>query len=107
MQERILKLGHAVRRVGVCELIDVAIDNAIKNACLDNIVYHTLDFFLWGFVKDHVFRTKVTDIQDLKKRIRNAFERVTMEMLGRTWQEIEYRLDVDRATRGAHIDVYE
>ncbi|KAJ8893988.1 hypothetical protein PR048_006594 [Dryococelus australis] len=48
---------------------------------------------------DHVYRTKVTDLQDSKTRIRNAVERVTMEMLGRTWQGIEYRLDVVRATR--------
>jgi len=27
-------------------------------------------------------------------------------MLQRTWQEIEYRLDVLRATNGAHIEVY-
>ena len=66
-----------------------------------------LDFFLWGFVKDQVYRTKVTDLQDLKTRIRNAFELVTVELLERTWREIEYRLDVVRATRGAHIDVYE
>jgi hypothetical protein len=24
----------------------------------------------------------------------------------RTWQELEYRLDVLRATKGAHIEVY-
>ena len=27
-------------------------------------------------------------------------------MLQRTWQEIEYHLDVLRATNGAHIEVY-
>ena len=54
-----------------------------------------------------MYRTKVTDLQDLKTRIRNAFELVIVEMLERTWREIEYRLDVVRATRGAHIDVYE
>ena len=27
-------------------------------------------------------------------------------MLQRTWQEIEYRLDVLRATNGAHVEVY-
>jgi hypothetical protein len=27
-------------------------------------------------------------------------------MLLRTWQKPEYRLDVDRAAKGAHIEVY-
>jgi hypothetical protein len=27
-------------------------------------------------------------------------------MLQRTWQELEYRLDVIRATNGAHIEIY-
>ena len=41
---------------------------------------------------------------DLQTRICNAFELVTtVEMLERTWREIEYRLDIVRATRGAHI----
>jgi len=31
-----------------------------------------LNFFLWGFVKDIVYQTKVWDITDLKQSIRNA-----------------------------------
>ncbi|PSN49126.1 hypothetical protein C0J52_07244, partial [Blattella germanica] len=27
------------------------------------------DFFLWGFVKDHVYRTPVCDLADLQERI--------------------------------------
>ena len=29
-----------------------------------------------------------------------------VDMLARTWQEIEYRLDIVRATNGAHIEMY-
>jgi len=65
-----------------------------------------LDFFLWGYVKDIVYQTKVRDIADLKQRIRNAIATIDGPMLQRTWQEIEYRLDVLRATNGAHIEVY-
>jgi hypothetical protein len=63
-------------------------------------VLQKLDFFLWGYVKDIVYRTKVRDITNLKQRITDE------GMLQRTWQEIEYRLDVLRATNGAHIEVY-
>ena len=65
-----------------------------------------LDFFLWGYLKDIVYKTKVWDIDDLKQRIPNAMTTIDKAMLQRTWQEIEYRLDVLRATNGAHIEVY-
>ena len=43
---------------------------------------------------------------DLKQRISNAIATIDEAMLQRTWQKIEYRLDVLRATNGAHIEVY-
>ena len=60
-----------------------------------------LDFFLWGYVKD-----KVPDITNLKARITDAFATITEDMLENTWREIDYRLDVLRATKGAHVKVY-
>ena len=57
-------------------------------------------------VKDIVYRTKVRDITDLRQRISNAIATIDEAMLQQTWQEIEYRLDVLRATNGAHIEVY-
>ena len=32
---------------------------------------------------------------------------VNEEMLKNTWREIEYRLDILRATNGAHVEVYQ
>ena len=60
----------------------------------------TLDFFLWGYVKDIVYRKKVRDMTDLKQRISNAIATIDEAMLQRTWQDVEYRLDVLRATNG-------
>ena len=65
-----------------------------------------LNFFLWGYVKDIVYRTQVRRITDLKQRIINAIATIDEAMLQRTWQEIDYRLDVLRATNGAHVEVY-
>jgi hypothetical protein len=45
-------------------------------------------------------------LDDLKTRIRNAISAIPADILHRTWQELEYRLDVLRATKGAHIEVY-
>ncbi|KAJ4448946.1 hypothetical protein ANN_00338 [Periplaneta americana] len=57
-------------------------------------------------MKDEVYRTSVTDIAELRGRMYEAIGLVTPEMLSRMWQEIEYRLDIARATNGAHIEVY-
>ena len=65
-----------------------------------------VNFFLWDYVKDIVYRTKVRDITDLKQRIPNAIATIDEDMLQQTWQEIEYRLDVLRLTNGAHIEMY-
>jgi hypothetical protein len=43
------------------------------------------DFFLWGYVKDGVYRTPVADINDLKDRIKAAVATVDVDMLQRTW----------------------
>jgi len=59
-----------------------------------------------GFIKDIVYRRKVQDLADLRQRIIETFELITAHMLLSTWQELEYRLDICRATTGAHIEVY-
>jgi hypothetical protein len=43
---------------------------------------------------------------DLRQRIVEAVELITFYMLLNTWQELECRLDICRATTGAHIEVY-
>ena len=66
-----------------------------------------LDFFLLGYVKDRVYRTPVRDVETLRSRIIEVLATVNEEMLKNTWREIEYRLDILRATNGAHVEVYE
>lgn len=65
-----------------------------------------LDFFLWGHVKNLVYAEKVRDIDHLRQRITAAVASITPDMLTNTWREIEYRLDVCRATNGSHIEIY-
>jgi len=59
-----------------------------------------------GYVKDKVFSKPVPDITNLKARITDAFATITEEILENTWREIDYRLDVLRATKVAHVEVY-
>jgi len=53
-----------------------------------------------------VFSSPVPDITNLKARITDAFVTVAEDMLENTWRESDYRLDVLRATKGAHVEVY-
>ena len=53
-----------------------------------------------------MYRRKVRDLADLRQRIIEGVEFLTPHLLIKTWQELEYRLDICRATKGAHIEVY-
>ncbi|CAL1260856.1 unnamed protein product [Larinioides sclopetarius] len=45
-------------------------------------------------------------IEDLKVRISLVAQTVPQSMLANTWDELEYRLDVVRATNCAHIELW-
>lgn len=63
------------------------------------------DFFLWGYVKDSVFKPPLPrNVPELRARINDAFELIDGDMLRRVWEELDYRLDVCRITKGAHIE---
>ena len=63
------------------------------------------DYFLWGYVKNKVFvPPQPVSIPDLKNRITAAVETITPDLLSRVWQELNYRLDVCRVTKGAYIE---
>jgi len=48
----------------------------------------------------------VPDITNLKARITDAFATIIEDVLENTWREIYYRLDVLRAIKRAHVEVY-
>jgi len=63
------------------------------------------DFFLWGYVTDHVNVPPLpANIPELKVRIRSAIETITTDMLQTVWNEFDYRVDVCRITKGAYIE---
>ena len=73
------------------------------------IPHHTFTFgllrLIWGHVKDIVYPTKTRDITDLKQKITDTIATIDETVLQQTWQEMEYRLDMLRATNGAHVEV--
>jgi hypothetical protein len=49
--------------------------------------------FLWSFVKDKFYPTKVTGV-DLKTQIRDVITTINRGMLAHAWEELEFLLDV-------------
>ena len=59
-----------------------------------------------GLIRTLCTGEKFRDLADLRQRIVEAVELITAHVLLNTWQELEYRLDICRATTAAHIEVY-
>jgi len=61
------------------------------------------DFFLWGHLKQEVFRTRCATIPELKDRIRTAVGNVPGNMLRRVMASFQRRLDECVVQRGHHL----
>lgn len=58
------------------------------------------DFFLWGHVKNNIYKTKPQDINELKQRIRDECGRINIRMLANVRQEFYDRLHYCLAENG-------
>lgn len=64
-----------------------------------------LDFHLWNYVDDLVYFTPPPrSTEEHKDRIRNAVMTVGQDTLQRGWDEIAFRCDVFRVTKGTHTE---
>ena len=62
-------------------------------------------WFLWGYVKDQVYVPPLpASIPELKVWNRTATETIFADMLQTVWNELDYRVDVCRITKGAYIE---
>jgi hypothetical protein len=57
-------------------------------------------------MKNIVYQVIFNVFQHLKACIRDAVATVTPNMLQATWNEVEYHLDICRATKGTHSETY-
>ena len=63
------------------------------------------DLSLLGFVKDTVFVPPLpANLKDFRNRITAAVALVDRDMLTRVWNEMDYRKDVCRITKGEYIE---
>jgi len=52
----------------------------------------SLDYFLWGYLKNKVYETKPNDLQELQARITNAATLITPEQIVNTLNNFYERL---------------
>jgi hypothetical protein len=64
------------------------------------------DTGLLGYVKQIMYSARIHNVQHLKQPIREAAASVSADVLGRVWQEMQYRFDVCRVTNEALIELY-
>jgi len=62
--------------------------------------------FIGGMLRTKCFRHQFQILQIWRQEIADAFATITDDMLENTWRETDYRLDVLRATKGAHVEVH-
>lgn len=63
-----------------------------------------IDFFLWGFVKNEVYKFPTTTKEDMKNRIRNVFQNVTIATLRNVSDAFERRLQRCIDVGGGHFE---
>ena len=76
----------------------------ITISCPGHLDLAPCNFFLWEFVKGLIYVPPIPrDVEEQKARITKAVTTIDKEMLGRVWQELDYRLDVCHVINDAHI----
>lgn len=63
-----------------------------------------LDFFLFGYLKDTIFRNRLHTIDEMKEAIRTAIDRITPEVLENVFEGMKRRIDTCLQNNGGHID---
>lgn len=63
-----------------------------------------LDFFLWGYVRDNIYRTRSHTIDELKTKIQEKLESIPQVMLSNVADELERRIILCKAAEGHHFE---
>ena len=61
------------------------------------------DFFLWGYIKEKVFKHRPHTLEELKDRIREEITAIPIEMCRRAVENFRIRLQECIAADGRHL----
>ena len=62
------------------------------------------DFFLWGYLKDRVYRKKFETIEELKEEIKNEIKKITKITLNSVFKEMKKRCLICIQNKGGHVE---
>ena len=62
------------------------------------------DFYLWGFLKDTIFKTHFKDVKTLKLAIRRAAKAIPRSTCNAAAQNFKARIQMCLNNKGAHIE---
>jgi hypothetical protein len=63
-----------------------------------------LDFFLWGHVKNNVYKSPIKDMNDLKTKIEMEIKSITKETLSNVFSNIVKRMNLCISVDGDHFE---
>lgn len=63
-----------------------------------------IDFFMWGYIKNEVYKIPPTTQQDMKQRIRDVFQTINVLMLQNVQRSFEERLQHCIDVNGGHFE---
>jgi len=63
----------------------------------------TRDFFLWGYLKSHVYADKPRKFNDLKEAIRQEIRPIDRQLLARVMDDLKKRLENYIQEDGRHL----
>ncbi|GBL98879.1 hypothetical protein AVEN_165708-1 [Araneus ventricosus] len=77
--------------------------NPLHYATNCQLYLNPLDFFSWGYIKDKLYSSRMTNIEELKVRITEVISTIPQFTLVNIWIELDYHLDVTWDTRSATL----
>jgi hypothetical protein len=64
-----------------------------------------LHMYLWDYVNQIANSVHIHSSEHLKQRIRGPSAPLTPDVVGRVWQDMEYRLDLCTTSNGAYTEL--
>ena len=63
-----------------------------------------LDFWLWGYLKDKVYRHRIHNIPELREAITEEFRKIPLDMCKKACDNVKLRLEACIAMEGRMVD---
>lgn len=63
-----------------------------------------LDFFLWGHLKDRVYKNQPKNLEQLKRNIKEVIEQLTPEICENVIRNFTKRINICKRLRGGHLN---